>query len=295
MDADGNLYGTTEDGGASSYGTVFKVAPSGAETVLYSFDSSASGQYPFGGLVLDQDGVIYGTTQDGGDAQCWGGCGTVFKLDKSGSETVLLSFQPPAEYPTQSLTMDAAGRLYGITSGNGYCCLGTIFELSKSKARTLHTFKGGAGGEVPRGGLARDTRGNLYGTTFAGGDPNCTYGQGGGCGVVYRAAPGGKEAVLYMFTGADGAFPSASLLRDRHGSLYGTTSVGGAFGYGTVFKLDQHRKMTILHSFVNADGAYPFSNLVQDAAGNLYGTTYYGGDFACHPVWGCGVVFKITP
>lgn len=299
IDTDGNLYGTTEVGGAFSFGTVFRVLPSGSETILYSFSSTATGQYPYGGLLLDQDGTIYGTTQEGGASdQCWGGCGTVFQLDAAGNETVLLNFWPPAAYPTETLTMDSAGHLYGITYGSGYCCLGTIFELSKENitpSQTLYTFNGGPGGETPNSAVARDVEGNLYGSTGVGGDANCTYGHGGGCGIVYQLTPRGEEKVLYTFSGPDGGFPGG-LICDRRGNLYGTTSMGGTFGYGTVFKLDKHGNLTTLHSFASTDGANPYSGVVQDAASNLYGTTYYGGNLAaCNPPWGCGVVFKITP
>ena len=299
LDASGNVYGTTEDGGTLGYGTVFKITPSGEETVFFSFNSTASGQYPYGGLVVGPDGTIYGTAQEGGPSdQCWGGCGVVFKLDTAGNETILLDIWPPAAYPTETLTMDAAGHRYGITSGTGYCCLGTIFELTENNVvppRTLYTFKGGLGGETPRSAVIRDAQGNLYGTASLGGDSGCTYGRGAGCGIVYQLTPDGEEKVLHTFTGPDGGYPGG-LIRGRDGNLYGTTSEGGAFGYGTVFKLDKHGNFTILHSFASTDGARPYSGVVQDATGNLYGTTYYGGNLAaCNPPLGCGVVFKITP
>jgi uncharacterized repeat protein (TIGR03803 family) len=131
---------------------------------------------------------------------------------------------------------------------------------------------------------------------YNGGDPNCIYGEGNGCGVVYELSPDGEETVLHSFAGPpDGGLPVAGLLRDNADNLYGTTASGGVLGYGAVFKLDKHGKLTILHSFQNKDGASPKSTLIQDAAGNLYGTTFYGGDFTCDPQYGCGVVFKITP
>ncbi len=298
MDKYGNLYGTTFGGIGMNYGTVFKIDPSGKETTLHGFGGSPFGFSLSGGIIRDEDGTLYGTTQEGGASDaCWGGCGTVFKLDKAGNETVLLSFYPPAEYPTASLTKGASGDFYGTTSGDGYSALGTVFELNKDNsvpARTLYTFASGTSGEVPYGGVISDTEGHLYGTTFNGGDPNCAYDQGSGCGVVYELSPMGKETVLHAFNGQDGALPHAGLLRDKAGSLYGTTTFGGAFGYGTVFKLDKRHKLTILHSFKNTDGATPFSNLIQDAAGNLYGTTFYGGNLACNPPYGCGVVFKIA-
>jgi uncharacterized repeat protein (TIGR03803 family) len=298
IDKDGNLYGTTFSGGASGGGAVFKVDASGQETVLHSFVGFSDGAYPSGGLVMDADGIIYGTTQEGGSGtSCWGGCGTVFKLDKAGNATVMFSFQSPAEYPTVAMTLDAGGALYGTTSGNGSCCLGTVFRLGQdSLAESLHTFTGGAGGTSPDGSLVRDSKGRLYGTTFVGGDLGCALTQGVGCGVVYELSPEGDETVLHSFSGQpDGAVSLAGLLRDKDGRLYGTTIRGGTSNYGTVFKLDKRGKLTILHSFVNTDGAIPESVLIQDASGNLYGTTFEGGNPSCNPPYGCGVVFKITP
>jgi uncharacterized repeat protein (TIGR03803 family) len=298
MDSDGNLYGTTFYGGASGNGTVFKIDASGRETILYSFRGSPDGSAPSGGLAMDADGNLYGTTQEGGtETSCWGGCGTLFKLDTTGKETVLLDFTPQNEYPTAAPTLDAAGNLYGITSGNGYSSLGTAFKLSRAAAATtLHTFTGGAGGTTPVGGLVRDDEDRLYGATLVGGDLNCNSGYGYGCGVVYELSRSGKETMLHGFAGSpDGDGPNAGLLRDKSGVLYGTTAGGGDSGLGTVFRLDPNHRLTVLHSFVSTDGAGPYSTLVRDAKGNLYGTTQFGGDFTCNPQYGCGVVFKITP
>ncbi len=220
VDKDGNLYGTTYSGGASNYGAVFKVDTSGQETILYSFGVYPDGEWPSGGLTMDAEGNIYGTTQEGGTStSCWGGCGTVFKLDKNGKETVLLNFAPPAESPTATLTMDAAGNLYGTTLGNGYCCVGTVFKLNRNlivPAHTLYTFSKGSDGSSPFGGVVRDAKGRMYGMTDRGGDFNCIYSQGYGCGVVYELSPDGRETVLHAFAGPpDGALPQAAVLRDK--------------------------------------------------------------------------------
>jgi uncharacterized repeat protein (TIGR03803 family) len=299
IDSDGNLYGTTYTGGSSGEGAVFKVDTTGHETILYSFGAYPDGANPSGGLVLDRNGNIYGTTQEGGTGtSCFGGCGTVFKLDSDGKETVLLNVAPPAQYPTAALTLDNIGTLYGTTFGGNSCCLGTVFRMGMGSpsAATLHIFSGGAGGASPAGGLVRDAKGRLYGVTVVGGDSGCLYNYGSGCGVVYQLSATGKETVLHRFTGRwDGAAPNAGLLRDRAGNLYGTTLIGGDSHYGTVFKLDKHGKVTVLHSFNNKDGSDPSSTLIQDASGNIYGTTQSGGDLSCNNGYGCGVVFKITP
>jgi uncharacterized repeat protein (TIGR03803 family) len=151
------------------------------------------------------------------------------------------------------------------------------------KKTVVHSFTGGADGELPQSGLIRDATGNFYGTTTMGGTFNS--------GTVYELDKNGKETVLYTFTGgADGNDPIGVLLQDAAGNLYGTTVIGGAFGNGTVFRLDKTGKETVLYSFTGAtDGANPFGGLVQDEAGNLYGTADRGGPF------NNGTVFKLVP
>jgi len=158
--------------------------------------------------------------------------------------------------------------------------------------KVLHTFGGPGDGGIPYGGLVRDSAGNLYGTTQLGGSTaNC----GNGCGVVFKVDKTGNETILYSFTGgADGWQPTAGLLRDAAGNLYGTTMLGGANcgnGCGVVFKLDTAGALTVLHNFTGgAAGGAPLGDLVRDSAGNLYGTTSASG--GCGQ---CGVVFKIRP
>jgi uncharacterized repeat protein (TIGR03803 family) len=123
----------------------------------------------------------------------------------------------------------------------------------------------------------RDSAGNLYGTTVAGGTANI--------GTVFKLDPTGKETILHSFT-TDGFFPEGGLVRDAAGNLYGTTGYGVA-GYGNVFKLDTHAALTVLHEFTGTDGQYPIGSLIRDSAGNLYGTTSYGGQYSF------GVVFKV--
>ena len=281
----GSLYGTTEAGGTSGYGTVFKLSKTGKKTVLYNFTGTGSdGAYPFARLVWDAAGNLYGTTYKGGAS----GNGTVFKLAKTGKETVLYSFQGGAdgENPYAGVVRDSAGNLYGTTFGAFGVGYGTVFKLNAArKERVLHAFTGGTDGGYPYyGGLVRDSAGNLYGTTSYGGAHQYF-------GTVFKINKAGKQTVLYSFTGqADGGQPNASLIRDAAGNLYGTTIGGGASGHGTVFKLDQSGKETVLYSFTGGtDAAGPNANLLRDAAGNLYGTTIAGG------ASGGGTVFKLTP
>src|SRR5271157_1456393 len=310
-DAQGNLYGTTGQGGAlacnapNGCGTVFKVDTTGKETVLYSFTGGADGSTPEAGLLPDAQGNLYGTTSQGGDPACTNGCGTVFKVDTTGKETVLYSFTglPDGASPTAGLVQDAQGNLYGTTSqGGDPACTngcGTLFKVDTTGNETvLYSFTGtGGDGSEPYGGLVLDAQGNLYGTTSQGGDPACT----NGCGTVFKVDTTGKETVLYSFTGgADGAIPYAGLVPDAQGNLYGTTSQGGdpacTNGCGTVFKVDTKGKKTVLYSFTGgADGAIPYAGLARDAPGNLYGTAQRGGNLACTgPTNGCGTVFKLT-
>jgi uncharacterized repeat protein (TIGR03803 family) len=289
-DTAGNLHGTTVNGGASGYGTVFKVAANGKETVLYSFCSAQNctdGANPYAGLIRDAAGNDYGTTEVGGSGGCGPGCGTVFKVDKAGKETVLHSFNEGA-YPLYGyLVRDPAGNLYGTTAAGGADGAGAVFKLSKSGELTLllsFTYKRPARGFVPYAGLVRDPAGNLYGTTGKGGVP--------GPGTVFKLGKTGKEIVLHGFNGAggDGARPYAGLIRDAAGTLYGTTYAGGASGYGTVFKVDKTGKETVLYSFTGgSDGAYPYASLLRHANGNIYGTTSGGG------AYGYGTVFELTP
>jgi uncharacterized repeat protein (TIGR03803 family) len=230
-DGSGNLYGTTKLGGTSGVGTVFKVTKTGKETVLYSFTNGLDGGYPFGGLVRDTSGNVYGTTYSGGASSV----GTVFKVTKTGTETVLYSFAGGAEgeYPYAGMVRDSSGNLYGTTSEGGASNVETVFKVTPTGQETvLYSFAGGTDGANPFAGLVRDRKGNLYGTTEAGG--------ASGVGTVFKLSATGQETVLHTFTGAttDGANPFGGLVRDATGKLYGTTFVGGAFGHGAVYEIN---------------------------------------------------------
>jgi uncharacterized repeat protein (TIGR03803 family) len=292
LDPSGNLYGTTEIGGAFQSGTVFKVDQSGVETVLYSFTGGADGGQPQTGLVRDSAGSLYGTVASGS--------GGVFKLDTTGKETTLYTFSGGADggFPHSGLVRDAAGNLYGATiSGGDTTCAasgcGVVFKIDASGNETvLHNFTGPDGVE-PFGNLAQDAAGNLYGVTMNGGSPSGCFANAG-CGTVFKVDASGTFTVLHAFNGTDGGNPDAGLVLDAEGNLYGTTSAGGAFGFGVVFKMDPTGAETLFYNFTGGtDGNAPFGVLARDTAGNLYGTTNSGGDLSnCFGV-GCGVVFKL--
>ncbi len=273
-DAQGNLYGTSEYGGAYSAGTVFKLSGT-TETVLHSF-AGADGANPSAGVIQDAQGNLYGTTQSGGAN---GAYGVVF--EQSGTtETVLYSFCSESDCadgftPMAGVIRDAQGNLYGTTSLGGAYGQGTVFKLDTTGQETvLYSFciqPNCTDGANPSAGVIQDSQGNLYGTTQKGG--------ANGEGTVFKLS-GTTETVLYSFRAGnkDGAQPVAGVIRDARGNLYGTTSQGGAHGQGTVFKLSGTTE-TILHSFKggNEDGAEPLAGVIRDAQGNLYGTTSQGG------------------
>jgi uncharacterized repeat protein (TIGR03803 family) len=290
LDARGNLYGTMYNDGALASGTVFRLSAAGKEKVLYNFAGiGGDGAFPyFGSLARDSSGTLYGTTYDGGiySQFCLFSCGTVFKVDASGKETVLYRFTATGgdgQNPWQGVIRDPAGNLYGTTFTGGTTGSGTVFTVDPSGKETiLYSFRGSTDGGFPYGGLVRDAKGNLYGTTSGGGS---SFG-----GTVFTVDPSGVETVLYNFIGgADGGAPQAGLIRDSAGNLYGTTYVGGAAALGTVFKVNIQDQETVLYSFTGgADGANPaYGSLVRDRTGNLYGTTQTGGSS------GFGIVFKI--
>jgi uncharacterized repeat protein (TIGR03803 family) len=255
-------------------------------TVLHNFTGGNDGGNPSAGLVRDKAGNLYGTTVYGNAGECELGCGLVFEVDTSGTETVLYGFQGGTDgaYPYAGLIRDAAGNLYGTTfnggsSDNG----GTVFKVDTSGTETvLHNFTGGTtDGCHPEGGLLRDKAGNLYGTTQACGASRY--------GTVFKMDTSGTETVLHSFAGGttDGAYPVyTSLLMDKNGNLYGVTEYGGASGEGVVYMLSSSGTLTVLHNFTGyPDGCYPNGTPARDKKGNLYGTANACGSSNLGIVW----------
>jgi hypothetical protein len=325
--------------GIAQCGTVFQLLPpakkGGAWTQnqLYIFKgkNSNDGETPAGGVIFDQARNLYGTTAYGGSGDCVllgtaVGCGVVFQMKpprtKGGAwtETVLYSFQGGKDgyLPQGNLTFDSAGNLYGATlygGGYGSCnapyykYCGTVFELSppktkggKWKEKVLYSFKSGTDGANPNGGLALDSKGAIYGTTYFGGSEKgeCDGGVGGtGCGTVFELKPPANkgdawtEEDLLRFHGQDGANPSSGVIFGQNGHLYGTVSAGATDGNGAVFELAAQSEdngpweETLLHRFSDGnDGTSPRGALIFDAIGDLYGTALGGSTHY-------GVVFRL--
>jgi uncharacterized repeat protein (TIGR03803 family) len=240
--SNGYLYGTTGAGGTNSYGTVFRIAPSGALAKLYSFCAQSGcpdGGEPEGTLVQASNGDLYGTTLIGGDQNS----GTVFKITPSGTLTTLYSFCSQSgcadgEAPYAGLVQGTDGYLYGTTCNGGANAgftgkgAGTVFKITpRGTLTTLYNFCSQAGctdGELPSAGLIQATDGNLYGTTELGGN---------GAGTIFKITPTGTLTTLHTFDTTDGWQPAAGLFQATNGDFYGTTYYSGVNNAGTVFSL----------------------------------------------------------
>jgi uncharacterized repeat protein (TIGR03803 family) len=299
-DAAGNLYGTTSSDTGLGDGTVFELSP--RKGGIWKFNTlvkfaGKNGSDPEARLILDPAGNLYGTTTAGGNSACDGsGCGTVFELAAAKGKwklTTLFEFDGTnGASPYADLTFDAAGNLYGTTSGGGKFGEGTVFKLSPAKGgawkpTTLFSFNG-ADGAGPRGSVVFDAAGNLYGTTVSGG--------GRGFGTVFKLSPEGdggwKHTTLVTFDIANGSQPTAGLIFDPDGNLYGNAN-DGRFGIGIVFRLSQQAngswKRTTLLTFNGENGSEPAGGLLLDAAGDLYGSASVEGKR------NGGVVFELSP
>ena len=288
-----------------------------SEIVLYTFQGGKDGAVPYGGVIIDGKGNLFGTTHYGGLGPCSDangrGCGTVFQLGLNGgiwTEHVLHRFQggSDGDRPWAGLISDAMGNLFGTTvsGGNPICTsgCGTVFELVKNSGhwteQIIYSFAGPTqDGKNPQAGLVFDGQGNLYSTTYSGGNVET---DGG---TVFELTPNGgggwTEAVLYNFpyVGA-GGFPSGGVVLDRNGNLYGTTLGGGGpcpeVYCGTVYELARNgaswQERTLYQFKGYPENLWPYAGVILDRQGNLYGTTPFGGSLCVDP--GCGTVFELT-
>jgi len=327
FDALGNLYGATVYGGTHNSGVVYELSPGSdgtwSETVLHNFGNGGDGAQPFGSLIFDAAGNLYGPTDGGGSGSCSGGCGTVFQLepgkDGTWTEKVLHSFDNDGSdgyLPSSGLIVDATGNLFGTTyyggssgTGCGGSGCGTVFKLNvgangKWSEKVLHSFDG-RDVFLPCCSLLAQEGGNLYGT--ADGGRYNFFDCNTGCGVVFELVRGGygswTEKVLRAFYHWRGP---VGVISDTVGNLYGVTVGGGRFhstncvdGCGAAYKMSPGSNgewtLTALHDFGGTgDGIVPIGNLIFDEAGNLYGLTFGGPGSGCG-TQGCGTVFEITP
>jgi uncharacterized repeat protein (TIGR03803 family) len=314
--SDGNFYGTTYAGGTYEEGTVFKVTPAGAESVLHSFSGRGGiagvndGAEPRSALVRGSNGNFYGTTILGGAAgtnPVGGGSGTVFEINMAGDETIFYSFtggvgSDDGAAPYAALLLGSDGNFYGTTWAGGAYGLGSVFRLNAAGAETfLYSFCAGgieggcADGSSPESAMIQASDGNYYGTAEGGGAHHA--------GNVFKVTPNGDLTVFYSFSGdgevpgsTDGYDPVSGLIEGSDGNLYGTTNLGGTYSRGAVYRISLLAEETVLHSFGgadnglsgNGDGAQPLASLLQGSDGNFYGTTEQGG---AHAV---GSIFMLT-
>jgi uncharacterized repeat protein (TIGR03803 family) len=298
---DGDLHGTTEQGGPNNGGTVFKITPDGTVTTLYSFCSLSpfcrDGRSPMGGLIQDPDRNFYGTTLYNGASIG----GTVFRISPEGTLTTLYNFTGGTEpnSPQSGVIQATNGSFYGTTTEGGHGW-GTVYSFTPGGTlTTVYAFcalASCADGAEPVAGLTEGTDGNLYGTASR-------YGAHRDAGTIFKLTLGGVFKTLYNFCShkrggqcRDGQYPQMALVEGTDGNFYGSTNAGGENGPandGTIFKITPRGALTTIYSFCSqidcTDGGSPISTLVQGTDGNFYGTTQSssGG-----PV---GTIFRITP
>jgi hypothetical protein len=304
VDAAGDLFGTSEEGGAGG-GMVFELVNTGIGSTGYTPETpvffpnffpetNGNGLNPVGGLIADAAGDLFGTTEFGGT----NGEGTVFEVVNHGSyftATTLFSFDGgDGADPQAGLIADAAGDFFGTTAIGGTNGDGTVFELVNNGSGsytpiTLVNFDG-TDGANPQAGLIADAAGDLFGTTASGG----TNGDGAVFELVNNGNGSYTPTTLLSFDGTNGRDPQAGLIADAAGDLFGTTKLGGTSNDGTVFELvnngnGSYTPITLVN-FDGTDGANPLAGLIADAAGDLFGTTQIGGTGAGN----AGTVFEIT-
>jgi uncharacterized repeat protein (TIGR03803 family) len=298
LDSEGNLYGTTEAGGSGpcndffihGCGVVYKLSQTGQFTTLYKFQGGTDGAAPHAGVNRDTQGNLYGTTSGGGGADCTfglaNGCGTIFKIDAAGNETVLYRFSGGLDGadPEAGLYLDAGGNLWGTTRlggilTNGQCSsgCGTLFRLNRNGQLLSRPFQGPPNeGAFPQAGLVADAQGNLFGTTYAGGTNSS--------GILFKISPTKKLTTLHFFNVALGDAGSPTGLLVSGGKLYGPGASGGADqGGGAIYEVDVSGER-VLYSFgPGNDESVLFASgtLARENDGTLYGTTRLGflGEF----------------
>ncbi len=278
---DGNFYGVTSGGGTNTYGTIFKMTPSGVYTVLRHLSYATDGTNPRGHLVQGKDSAFYGMTYGGGSF----GYGTIFKITSAGTFTVLRHLNRPTDggQSYSSLVEGSDGNLYGIAYSGGTFGYGTIFKITKAGVFTvLRNLNSTADGSYPQGDLVQGTDGNLYGSCYSGG----TFGNG----TIFKITKAGVYTVLrHLAAATDGGNPYGNLYQNSDGVLYGMNRTGGGSTAGTAFKITTAGTFTVLHSFVPAtEGGTANGGFIKSTDGNFYAVTSSGGTY------GGGTAFRMT-
>src|SRR5687768_16605185 len=302
---DGFLYGTTINGGAHNFGTIFRVDQFGLATTLHSFgDVANDGRNPYGGLEIGPDGAFYGTTYNGGAHLR----GSIFKITATGTYTLLRSLgafdsscgcYPDGYNPYDGLELGTDGLLYGVAQhGGNNSQLGTIFRIAPDGTfEKLHNFAPWNGsaypeGYRPYGGLVQGSDGLFYGTTRHGGTPNA-----GSNGTIFKYDPATNTLTVLRnnASATDGYEAGSALVEGSDGFFYGAYRYGGANNFGTVFRIDGAGSFSVVRALSAHNGSYypdgqhPWAGLVEHSDGNLYGVTTGGGQY------GHGAIFKVVP
>ena len=314
--SDGNFYGTTPQGGSTSAcpypgcGTIFRITPQGEMTTLYAFCSQTgcldgSDPVDYSGLIQGADGNLYGTTAGGGNGECYGGCGTIFKISLAGKLSTVYNFCPIAGcadgyFTGAGVFQGADGDFYGATFEGGSGDGGTFYRVTpKGDFTTLRSFCHNANcleGAGPTGAPVQGANGNFYGAA--------NYGGAKDAGALFEVTSAGAETTLYSFCQktncADGQYPDDGLTLGNDGNFYGTTSWGGVvgcydfYGCGTIFRITAAGEFVTVYSFCDQAGCgYSPGSLMQATNGVFYGTTSYGGIDGCEDE-NCGTFFSLT-
>jgi uncharacterized repeat protein (TIGR03803 family) len=276
---DGSIITTSQQGGATGHGTVFKITTDGKLTVLHSFNGASEGAGPQSGVVIGPDGCYYGTCFGGGAK----GTGILWKVAPDGTFSLLHTLEPGnGSFPISGPVLGKDGSFYGATSYIDNFLLGAVYRMTPTGGYTaLYKFNGKDAATIGyfASGLTTAKDGNFYGTTFRG---------GAGFGTVYKVTPAGQISAIHKFDGTHGA-TAYNLTQASDGNLYGACTTGGTANFGLVYKLTPAGEFTVLHTFTGPDGAAPVAGLVEAKDGYLYGNTKAGGK------GGRGVIFRIKP
>jgi uncharacterized repeat protein (TIGR03803 family) len=280
FDRNGNMYGTTSEGGVNFAGDVWEITNTGTYVELYSFGNGSDGSYPYGNVVFDSNGNMYGTTAEGGA----NGKGIVWEISAAGVYSDIHDFGSGTDgkFPQAGVTVDSSGNLYGTALSGGVNGFGIVWEISTTSGYLdVHDFGSGTDGRLPKGNVVFDSSGTMYGTASTGG----IYSSSGG--IVWKLTSGSVYSDIHDFgDGTDGQNPSASIAFDSSGNLIGTTDNGGLNSAGTIWKITSGGTYSDIHDFgVGLDGQNPTGSPTFDSHGNFFGTASNGGGAGYGMVW----------